>query len=111
MVKEMREPTFAILTALASGPRHGYGIISDALKMSDGSIRLQAGTLYAALDRLRLDGMVLVASEEIVQGRLRRSYALTEAGLRGLEAEAQRRRSSAERALGRIRSAAAAGVS
>ena len=50
----MQEPTFWILTSLAAGPRHGYGIMTDVERISEGGLRLRAGTLYAALDRLRL---------------------------------------------------------
>ncbi|GAA4264614.1 PadR family transcriptional regulator [Frondihabitans peucedani] len=103
MTLEMREPTFVILSSLAAGPRHGYGIITDAAALTDDTLRLQAGTLYAALDRLRVDGLVEVASEEIVQGRLRRSFALTENGRARLSAEAERRRRGAETALRRLR--------
>lgn len=46
----MQEPTFLILTALAAGPQHGYGIIIDAGRTSGGVTRLQTGTLYMALD-------------------------------------------------------------
>ena len=50
--RSMQEPTFLILTALAAGPQHGYGIIADAERISGGVTRLQTGTLYMALDRL-----------------------------------------------------------
>ena len=98
----MQEPTFAILTSLASGPRHGYAIMADVLDVTDGAIKLQAGTLYGALERLRGDGHVRVAGEEVVSGRLRRSYTLTPAGTDLLRAEAARRRAAADRALGRL---------
>jgi DNA-binding PadR family transcriptional regulator len=54
----MQEPTFLILTALAAGAQHGYGIMNDVARISDGRVRLRAGTLYAALDRLKADGLV-----------------------------------------------------
>lgn len=98
----MQEPTFAILTSLASGPRHGYAIMADVLDVTDGAVKLQAGTLYGALERLRNDGQVEVASEEVVSGRLRRSYALSSNGVVLLQAEAARRRAAADRALSRL---------
>ena len=52
----MQEATFLILTALAAGIQHGYGIITDVTGISGGRVRLRAGTLYTALDRLRADG-------------------------------------------------------
>ena len=86
----MREPTFLVLTALAASPQHGYAVIEDVARMTDGRVRLRAGTLYAALDRLRTDGLIEVDREEIVQSRLRRYYRLTAAGQTVLSAEAQR---------------------
>jgi len=76
----LREPTFLILTALAREPLHGYGIISEVAALSDGRVSLRPGTLYGALDRLTDDGLVEPDHEEIVDGRLRRYYRLTEAG-------------------------------
>lgn len=102
----MREATFAILTALADGPRHGYGIIGEVAALSGGHVHLLAGTLYTALERLRSDGVIEVTREEIVQGRLRRFYGLTESGKQILQSEAERRRAAAEHALSRLRGAA-----
>ena len=53
--RPMQEATFLILTALATGSQHGYGIITDVTQISGGRVRLRAGTLYTALDRLRSD--------------------------------------------------------
>ncbi len=69
----MQEATFLILTALAAKSQHGYGIIADVSGISEGRVQLRAGTLYAALDRLRLGGWVAIGREEIVDSRLRRS--------------------------------------
>jgi DNA-binding PadR family transcriptional regulator len=86
----MREPTFWILTALASEPRHGYGVIQQAAALSGGRVNLQAGTLYAALDRLTAEGLVAVDREELVDGRTRRYYRLTNRGASALGAETER---------------------
>jgi len=88
----MREPTFLILTALASAPQHGYGIMQDVAAISEGRVQLKAGTLYAALDRLTADALIEVDREEVVQGRLRRYYRLTGAGAARLAAEVDRLR-------------------
>jgi hypothetical protein len=50
--RAMQEATFLILTALAAGSQHGYGIITD---VRHGRVRLLAGTLYTALERARLN--------------------------------------------------------
>jgi Transcriptional regulator PadR-like family len=52
----------------------GYGIITDAARISGGVTRLQTGTLYMALDRLRSAGLAEPDREEVAEGRLRRYY-------------------------------------
>ena len=98
----MQEATFLILTALAAGAQHGYGIITDVQQISGGRVRLRAGTLYTALDRLRAEDLIAVDREEIVDGRLRRYYRLTPAGTRRLAAEAARLQAAAAAALTRL---------
>ncbi len=101
----MQEATFLILTALAAGSQHGYGILTDIQEISGGLVRLRAGTLYTTLDRLRADGLVEVDREEIVDGRLRRYYRLTPAGSDLLAGEATRMQANAQTALSRLRPA------
>jgi DNA-binding PadR family transcriptional regulator len=98
----MQEPTFLILTALAAGAQHGYGIMTDVSRISQGRVRLRAGTLYAALDRLRTDGLVESDKEEIVDGRLRRYYRISEEGALSLTAEVERMRANAAAAAFRL---------
>jgi len=99
----IQEPTFLILTALAAGAQHGYGIMTDVARISDDRVRLRAGTLYAALDRLRTEGLVDVDREEVVDGRLRRYYRLTPPGAQALAAEAARLQANAAVAVRRLR--------
>lgn len=99
----MREPTFLVLTALAEEPRHGYAVIEDVATMTGGRVRLRAGTLYAALDRLRIDGLIEVDREEVVQSRLRRYYRLTGAGEQSLATESARLRQQATIAETRLK--------
>lgn len=106
----MREPTFLILTALAARPQHGYGILQDVLSISEGQVALRAGTLYTALDRLSADGWVEVDREEVVEGRLRRYYRLTDRGAARLEAEVARLRARTRAASRRLRARPAGGV-
>jgi len=98
----MQEATFLILTALADGSQHGYGIISEVADISQGRVRLRAGTLYTALDRLRADGLIDVDREEVVDNRLRRYYRLTPPGGRRLAAEASRLQANATAAMTRL---------
>ena len=105
----MQEPTFLVLTALAAGGQHGYGIMTDVARISGGRVRLRAGTLYAAPDRLRADDLVEVDREEVVDCRLRRYYKLSADGRTSLEAEAARLQANAAAAVTRLRAARAAG--
>jgi DNA-binding PadR family transcriptional regulator len=105
--RAMQEATFMILTALAAGSQHGYGIITDVHAISAGRVQLKAGTLYAALDRLRADKLIEVDREEIVDSRLRRYYQLTPAGAELLAAEAARLQANAHVAMSRLKPAAA----
>lgn len=101
----LTEPTFLILTALAETPQHGYGVIGDVLRISDGRVKLRAGTLYAVLDRLRTDGLIEVDHEEVVQSRLRRYYRLTALGAQRLAEEVNRLHQNATTAGNRLRRA------
>jgi PadR family transcriptional regulator PadR len=98
----MREPTFWILTALASAPRHGYGVIQEAGRLSGGRVTLQAGTLYAALDRLTAEGLVEPDRDEVVDGRTRRYYRLTSDGVAALDAETARMRADVDAATAQL---------
>jgi DNA-binding PadR family transcriptional regulator len=108
--RAMQEATFLILTALADRCQHGYGIITEVTQISGGRVRLRAGTLYTALDRLRADGLVAVDREEVVEGRLRRYYRLTPEGTTVLAAEAARLHANAAAALARLRPGLAGGL-
>jgi PadR family transcriptional regulator PadR len=105
--QEMREPTFFVLASLADGRKHGYGIIKDAEELSDGRVSLRVGTLYAALDRLQAEGLVVAAGDEVVSGRLRRYFELTEPGAATLASESERQASNARRATNRLKKRAA----
>jgi DNA-binding PadR family transcriptional regulator len=92
----LREPTYFVLASLLGGRLHGYGVIKRAAELSEGRVRLRAGTLYGALDRLIEEGLVAFDGEEVVDGRLRRYYRLTGAGEAVLAEEAERLRQAAD---------------
>jgi DNA-binding PadR family transcriptional regulator len=100
--RPLQEPTFLVLTALAEGPQHGYGIITDVERISGGRVKLRAGTLYAALDRVVAEGLVEADREEVVNGRLRRYYRLTPLGGDRLAVEVERLRHNAAVAAKRL---------
>ena len=100
---ELREPTFLVLAALADGRKHGYAIIAVAADISGGRVQLKAGTLYAALERLEADGLIEKAGDEVVDGRLRRYYDLSDQGAAVLADEAARQQENAAAATQRLR--------
>ncbi len=77
--KPLQEPAFLVLSALAAGPLHGYGIAKDVESSSDGRVTLRAGTLYGAIDRLVAAGLVEVDREEVVDAAAH--FLPVEAGL------------------------------
>jgi len=81
---------YHILLALTDGPLHGYGIIKEVDGRTGGDTILEAGTLYAALKRLKEGNLVEVAGTEVHQGRQRRDYALTDFGRDVLAGESRR---------------------
>jgi PadR family transcriptional regulator, regulatory protein PadR len=87
---ELRPASYFVLAALLDGPLHGYAISSRAAELSDGDVRLTAGTLYGALERMAARGLVEVEREETVEGRLRRYYRLTDGGRAAVLEEADR---------------------
>jgi len=86
-------PVFHILLALADGSRHGYGIMKEIAKHTDGELQMGAGTLYGSLQRLLDLGWVVEAAApapETARDEKRRYYRLTSIGRRILGAEVRR---------------------
>lgn len=102
--KPLTEPVFLILTSLADHPRHGYALIHQVEKISDGRVRLSTGTLYAALRRLLEHGLIDRFEQEDTS-RDKQAYRLTAAGRRQLEIEIGRMERLANIANARIRQA------
>lgn len=70
---------FFILRVLHDGPMHGYDIARMVERTTGGCCSPTEGTIYPVLREFESGGFVTV-TEEVVQGRQRRVYALTEAG-------------------------------
>ena len=99
---ELSEPVLLILLSLAEQPRHGYAILQDTERMSDGRVRLSTGTLYGALGRL-LEDKWIERFKEQERSRGRQAYRLTDEGRRNLQMEVSRLQHLAR--LGRLRAA------
>lgn len=85
------ELEFLVLVSVANERRHGYGILRDVVEVSDGAVRPQVATLYRQLDRLGRDGLVVDDGSEVVDGRFRRYYRLTDRGVAVLDAAVKTR--------------------
>lgn len=86
----MRPASYFVLASLLDGPLHGYAISTCAAELSDGDVKLTAGTLYGALDRMESRGLIEIDREEVVNGRLRRYHRLTTSGREAVAQEADR---------------------
>jgi DNA-binding PadR family transcriptional regulator len=78
-----------ILLALAGEDLHGYGIMQEVARQSEGRYKLGPGTLYDNLQRLVKQGAVELAGEE-PKGSRRRHYRLTSLGRRVISLEISR---------------------
>ncbi len=89
----LRPVEFQILVALAAAERHGYGIIQETDRLTDGELRLEPGTLYRALHRMLDAGWVAESGRRPAadaDDERRRYYRLTPLGRRIASAEAAR---------------------
>jgi len=109
MSMPITEPSFWILSALAGGRRHGYAIMREVAELSEGRTALKVPTLYTTLERLEAAGLIRQDGEEVVDGRARRYYMLTDLGSSALHDEVEalnaRARIAAARLSARLRPA------
>jgi DNA-binding PadR family transcriptional regulator len=99
--KPLSEPVVLILASLATEPRHGYALLSDVEKLSDGRVSLSTGTLYGAIRRLLEDDWIERFAQEDTS-RDKQAYRLTAKGRAHLEAEIARLRHLAQAAAARL---------
>jgi DNA-binding PadR family transcriptional regulator len=88
---ELTSAGFQVLLALAAGEGHGYAVMKFVQDMSDGAVRLPAGTLYRTIARFVADGLVEEVGAEdptAIHDARRRYYRLTDAGQEAAAAHA-----------------------
>jgi DNA-binding PadR family transcriptional regulator len=80
-----------VMISLAGGERHGYGILKDVERQSDGRVKLGPGTIYGTLQRLmelgwveETDGPARTVDER------RKHYRLTRTGREAVRDEVDR---------------------
>jgi len=87
-------PTFYILLSLAADKKHGYAILGDVERLSEGKVRLSTSTLYSTLGRLLDQGLIERVPGDLEPGTHpglpRKAYILTDVGHRVLQAELDR---------------------
>src|ERR1700740_1767603 len=84
---------FHILLALADGEKHGYAILKEVSRRTEGKVQLSAGTLYGNLARLEGSGMIIESNrrpEFWLDDERRRYYMLAQFGREVAIAEARR---------------------
>ena len=89
----LKPADFYILLVLADGPLHGYGLMKEVARQSDGAVELEIGSLYRLLDRLLDAGWIEAGAHGPAGGdERRRYYRLAASGRRALQSEAARLR-------------------
>lgn len=73
-----------VLKALTRGVMHGYGIAEHIRQLSDDVLQVEEGSLYPALQRLQLQGLVASEWGHSANNRRARYYRLTSAGRKHL---------------------------
>ena len=84
-----------ILLALSTEERHGYGIMKQVERESNGKVKMGPGTLYGSLGRMMTAGLIRESDDRVdpaMDEERRIYYTLTGLGRRALNAELDRYR-------------------
>jgi DNA-binding PadR family transcriptional regulator len=84
-----------ILLALSTDERHGYGIMKQVERESQGKVKMGPGTLYGSLGRMMAAGLIRESDKKVdpaMDDERRIYYTLTGLGRKALEAEVDRYR-------------------
>lgn len=87
--KPLTEPALLILISLAQKPLHGYAMLKEIERLSQGRVRMSTGTLYGALRRLLADEWIQRFDQDDTS-REKQAYQLTRAGRAQLHGELER---------------------
>src|SRR3954466_15646574 len=102
----LKPDAFYVLLVLLHGELHGYALMREASRQSEGRVELQAGALYRLLARMLDDGLVVESQRRPAadaDDERRRYYRVTALGKRTIAAEAERMASLAEAARTALR--------
>lgn len=81
-MQPMTEAEFYVLLALME-PLHGYALMNEISRVSQGRVVMGPGTLYGVLTRMQKEGLICLDKDD---GR-RKSYRLTNVGIHALKEE------------------------
>lgn len=83
----LTEAVYYVLLSLLQ-PMHGYGIMQNVEKLSEGRLHLAAGTLYGAISTMQEKGWIAALPGE--NDSRKKEYTITDAGRRVLRGEYER---------------------
>jgi DNA-binding PadR family transcriptional regulator len=88
----LKPAVFHILVSLADADRHGYGIMQEVQVRTGGLVKLGPGTLYTAIKRLVMDGLIFECegTTGACDDERRRYYSITPLGREVIALEAKR---------------------
>ncbi|MES2522568.1 MAG: helix-turn-helix transcriptional regulator [Gemmatimonadota bacterium] len=86
----LKTDAMLVLLVLEAKPRHGYGIVRDVARRTDGETVIQTGALYRLLKRLLKDGLIEEVIYDDADEERRRYYRTTRLGGAVLSAEVER---------------------
>lgn len=95
-----------ILRTLATGPNHGFAVARRIQQISKSVLRVEQGSLYPALHRMELDGLIESYWGTTENNRKAKYYRLTPSGRKTLAAETSRWEQLVQ-AIGRVMKPAA----
>lgn len=86
----LTESYFYILLCLYQKPRHGYGIMQEAARLSNGNVKIGSGTMYGAVSNMLKKGWIVETASDDPNDSRKRLYQLTDEGRNILQAEITR---------------------
>lgn len=93
-MKKKQEPLtesyFYILLCLYTQPLHGYGIMQEAARLSEGNVKIGSGTMYGAVSNMLKKGWIEEIESEDPNDSRKKLYRMTMDGREVLEAEIER---------------------
>ncbi len=83
----LTESYFYILLCLAKEPMHGYGIMRETERLSDGMVKIGSGTMYGAASNMMKKKWIAECKASGPGMERKRMYELTGEGRKALEEE------------------------